>query len=128
MSVGGNASDRAGETAPDEAIEALYTMDVRMYAVDGVVYVCAVVLSDLYIVNKSNAPRDEWGGHRTKNERALQVGRKNNIRGHVFCPGHKIFASADGVDTRYSPVWTCPPNDLQAGVQIHRLTRRVVFK
>ena len=61
MSVGGNASDRAGESAPDEAIEALYTMDVRMYAVDGVVYVCAVVLSDLYIVNKSNAPRDEWG-------------------------------------------------------------------
>ena len=61
MSVGGNASDRAGESAPDEAIEALYTMDVRMYAVDGVVYVCAVVLSALYIVNKSKAPREEWG-------------------------------------------------------------------
>ena len=28
MSVGGNASDRAGESAPDEAIEALYTMAV----------------------------------------------------------------------------------------------------
>ena len=55
MSVGGNASDRAGESAPDEAIEALYTMDVRMYGVDGVVYVCAVVLSDLYIVNKSES-------------------------------------------------------------------------
>ena len=71
MSVGGNASDRAGESAPDEAIEALYTMDVRMYAVDGVVYVCAVVLSDLYIVNKSNAPRDEWGVTEQKNERAV---------------------------------------------------------
>ena len=58
MSVGGNASDRAGESAPDEAIEALYTMDVRMYAVDGIVYVCAVVLSALYIVNKSKTPRD----------------------------------------------------------------------
>ena len=41
-----------------------------MYAVDGVVYVCAVVLSDLYIVNKSNAPRDEWGVTEQKNERA----------------------------------------------------------
>ena len=50
-----------GESAPDEAIEALYTMDVRMYAVDGVVYVCAVVLSALYIVNKSKTPRDVWG-------------------------------------------------------------------
>ena len=44
-----------GESARDEAIEALYTMDVRMYGVDGVVYVCAVVLSDLYIVNKSES-------------------------------------------------------------------------
>ena len=76
MSVGGNASDRAGESAPDEAIEALYTMDVRMYAVDGVVYVCAVVLSDLYIVNKSNAPRDEWGVTEQKmRERYAVAGR-----------------------------------------------------
>ena len=59
--MGGRTSDRVGESAPDEAMEALYTMDVRMYAVDGVVHVCAVVLSDLYIVNKSNAPRDVSG-------------------------------------------------------------------
>ena len=58
MSVGGRTSDRVGESAPDEAIEALYTMDVRMYAVDGVVYVCAVVLYALYIVNKSKALRE----------------------------------------------------------------------
>ena len=68
--MGGTASDRVGESARDEAMEALYTMDVRMYGVDGVVYVCAVVLSDLYVVNKSNAPRDEWGVTEQKNERA----------------------------------------------------------
>ena len=68
--MGGRTSDRVGESAPDEPIEALYSMDVRMNAVDGVVYVCAVVLSDLYIVNKSNAPRDEWGVTEQKNERA----------------------------------------------------------
>ena len=53
--MGGRTSDRVGESAPDEPIEALYSMDVRMNAVDGVVYVCAVVLSDLYIVNKSES-------------------------------------------------------------------------
>ena len=56
-----------GESAPDEAIEALYTMDVRMYAVGGIVYVCAVVLSALYIVNKSKAPRDVSGIMQQKN-------------------------------------------------------------
>ena len=71
MSVGGTASDRVGESARDEAMEALYTMDVRMYAVDGVVYVCAVVLSALYIVNKSKAPRDVWGILQQKTERAV---------------------------------------------------------
>ena len=56
--MGGRTSDRVGESAPDEPIEALYSMDVRMNAVDGVVYVCAVVLSDLYIVNKSKTLRE----------------------------------------------------------------------
>ena len=56
--MGGRTSDRVGESAPDEPIEALYTMDVRMYGVDGVVYVCAVVLFALYIV--SDDPPDYY--------------------------------------------------------------------
>ena len=66
--MGGTASDRVGESARDEAMEALYTMDVRMYGVDGVVYVCAVVLSALYIVNKSKTLRDVSGITEQKNE------------------------------------------------------------
>ena len=46
-------------------------VDVRMYGVDGVVYVCAVVLSALYIVNKSKTLRDVSGITEQKNERAL---------------------------------------------------------
>ena len=78
--MGGTASDRVGERARDEAMEGLYTMDVRGCTYvrrRGVIYVIAVVLSDLYIVNKSNAPRDVSGVTEQKNERAECRGTRN---------------------------------------------------
>ena len=72
--MGGTASDRVGERARDEAMEGLYTMDVRGCTYvrrRGVIYVFAVVLSDLYIVNKSKAPREVSGILQQKTERAV---------------------------------------------------------
>ena len=67
-------SSGVGESPADEAIEAHVHHGCMYERRRWVIYVCAVVLSDLYIVNKSNAPRDEWGVTEQKNERALCCG------------------------------------------------------
>ena len=60
-----------GESPADEAIEAHVHHGCTYERRRWVIYVCAVVLSDLYIVNKSNAPRDVSGVTEQKNERAV---------------------------------------------------------
>ena len=75
--MGGRTRDRVGESPADEAIEAHVHHGCMYERRKWVIYVCAVVLSDLYIVNKSNASRDEWGVTEQKNERAVCCGLAN---------------------------------------------------
>ena len=91
--MGGRASDRGGEIAHDQAIPFRSSctpwmyVDVRMYSygVDGVIYVFAVVLSALYIVNKSKPLREVEGISEEKNEGAHAVFRapRPDATGHI---------------------------------------------